>query len=289
MYALLGFAVGTWLRLMVAAPIALLIPYLVMAFPPAMEPVWLRHLVVVSSNCCTTAETLSLRAVGGFLVLTCTVAFGAFLVSAHRYGGGLRLVHGVPAVGVGVALALVLAAGLAAVATDARRQGLRCQDASGTQLCLWPEHEQVRSEAAAILARVGADARRTGARYPRRVTESGRARPMEGVVSLEPGATASERTGELLGALTPRPSEECLQRVRLTKRVDRELYWSVTVVVAGWWAHRLGVPIDSTAATDPGQVRQWLRGLEARPMHQQVSAMNQIVTAVPGCGRLPAM
>lgn len=68
-YASVGFALGTYLNLLAGAPLALLIPYLLIAFPPAMTPLWLRHMFYVENSCCNVSQSLSGRAVTACLLM----------------------------------------------------------------------------------------------------------------------------------------------------------------------------------------------------------------------------
>src|SRR5690606_12601640 len=61
-YTSVGYALGLLLRGVVAVPLALLIPYVLIGWPPALETPWIRHMFWVSSGCCQIYQELLPRA-----------------------------------------------------------------------------------------------------------------------------------------------------------------------------------------------------------------------------------
>lgn len=290
MYALLGFALGSHLRLIIAAPLAVLTPYLLVAFPPAMEPVWLRHLFLISSNCCTVAQVLSLRAVGANMLLSASLGCLLLWLAGKRFGAALPTGGAVTATSViGLVAALGLAHGLSATAVDARGSGMKCSATSGFELCLWPEHESGRPQARALLARVREADPSARVATARRLTEAFAPTSTDGVLSLEPAAQPSTSRGEVLGSLAPRPTAQCLESVRQSRRADRELYWSVNTFVGAWWAQRIGAEVDLGGAIDPTGMSASLARVSRMSLPEQESLVSQIVRAIPRCEPLPTI
>ena len=62
-YGALGLALGLLLPFAVAGPLGIVLPFLWLAFVPAMEPLWMRHLTGMFRDCCSIDQDLDLQAV----------------------------------------------------------------------------------------------------------------------------------------------------------------------------------------------------------------------------------
>ncbi len=147
-----GWAVGWSIRTEVAVPAVVLGTYLAMVFPPAMEPLWLRHLTGLHDDCCTHGEVLARPVILAPMVL----GLGLFVVSLLAVSAWRRPVLGLVAVGVLVASA----AGAASMVDhlDDRSTAMRTSEVRCTSdrpaLCLWPELADARPSVSAVVGDV---------------------------------------------------------------------------------------------------------------------------------------
>ncbi|MEU9122939.1 hypothetical protein AB0C96_24265 [Streptomyces sp. NPDC048506] len=143
-YSFGGYVLGLSLPNAVALPLAIAVSYMAMAYPPAMEPFWLRHLTGGGiNNCCSVNQTLDIRAIMtpmilmGCVILAClllvhlgrsilTVVMALTVISGGIYGG-VAMVHHMTAI------------------PGVDRSDSRCEG-NAPQLCLFPEQEDKRQE-----------------------------------------------------------------------------------------------------------------------------------------------
>lgn len=144
-----GAALALVFRSLVALPLALIAPFLVLSLPQGWEPLWVRHVNGYVSDCCRTSEVLDYRAVQASLAFLLALLMCAGAVIAVRLAQSAtqaRRVAWVGAVGAGVALA-VAAAAIAPVtqlgAVPTVQRPLALLQCSG-ELCLWPEDAPAR-------------------------------------------------------------------------------------------------------------------------------------------------
>ncbi|KUL35425.1 hypothetical protein ADL22_27390 [Streptomyces sp. NRRL F-4489] len=134
-----GFLLGRRLPRVLSVPLALLGSFAVMAYPAAMEPLWLRHMVAGGmTSCCSLDRALNWRAAASALVLALGViaaAVAALTVLARR----TRTVLVCTAVAVGLAGSGGLAYGLPADPVTARRTDVLVCAGDAPKICLWPE------------------------------------------------------------------------------------------------------------------------------------------------------
>ncbi|MFK4224829.1 hypothetical protein [Streptomyces sp. NPDC019890] len=140
-YASLGYAVGWRLPGILAVPVVAVSAFLWLAYPVAMDPLWLRHLNGTSlGDCCGVDRTLDPRALLAPTIVTLGL-FLAVLVIVGERSVMRRLLALVPvAVACAVAVPMVMPMGY-----DPTRNrdvsALSCS--SGTpRICLWPEQQQ---------------------------------------------------------------------------------------------------------------------------------------------------
>lgn len=199
-----GYALGVWLPPAASVPVALVGGYLWQVYPPALEPLWLRHLTQPARGCCTAAESVAAGGLSG-PALTAVALTGAAVAAAAlsrrtpRRGtpGGTRSVLVVTA-----ALLVAAAAGVGAVravsglgpdAVVARSADeLVCTDAgAATRVCVWAEHAPRLDETAEVVRTAVAGLAPVGIAPPELVTELPRR-----AIEYEPDSDAAD------GALT---------------------------------------------------------------------------------------
>ena len=145
-FVLLGMALGLNLPPVVALPCAIVVPYILVAFPPALDIYWLRHVTGISTNCCWVYQDLPARAIAAHILFSISVALVA-AATLPVWSPRPMLTHGLVAlVAIGTLFAAIVAArGIGPVAVEARSEGPTCRAVSGVQLCLWKDHERARA------------------------------------------------------------------------------------------------------------------------------------------------
>ena len=88
-----GIALGLWLHVAVAAPIALATPLVWVTFPPGMSIYWLRHLTGSWIGCCTITQTLNPLVITGTLRVELGLLVAAVVVVSARAAQHLSLIH----------------------------------------------------------------------------------------------------------------------------------------------------------------------------------------------------
>ncbi|MCZ1006692.1 DUF7224 domain-containing protein [Streptomyces lydicus] len=205
-HALAGFLLGKRLPLVVAVSLALVLSFVVTAYPAAVEPVWLRHMVTGGmTSCCSLGRAPDWQAAASAAVLACGVIAAAALaltataVRLRRALIGAALVAGLTGSG-------FLAHGLPADPTVTRAAGqLRCAG-DHPRVCLWPEL----SGRAGMVRLNAAEARRrlqqAGVALPDTLTMEEHPGKGEASIGSWPDPTPSEvRTGVGTSLLPPGP------------------------------------------------------------------------------------
>ncbi|WP_103500329.1 hypothetical protein [Streptomyces sp. SM14] len=182
-YLLVGYALGLWLPPAASLPVALVGGYLWQVYPPALEPLWLRHLTQPARGCCVSVDTVATGGVAGPVltaVALAAVALAATTVSRHAPRRGSPAPAGLALVVV-PALLVAAAAGAGAVravsdlgpdAVVARPPAeMVCTDAAAVRVCVWPEHEARLEETAQVVREAVTGLTLVGVTPPDLVTE----------------------------------------------------------------------------------------------------------------------
>ena len=203
-WAAVGFAAGILLPVPVAVPVGILLPFVWLAFVPAMDPVWLRHITGMFRDCCGLNEAMAPAAVWASVLADLGFIAAAAVLVAGRLAS---LRAGASA----LALALPLAAGVALVAgmtyapvVPRDPALLDCRESSGLTLCVWPEHapeaDVLLSTAVAVRGRWAA----AGIQSPAVITEAHRSTaPAGSLPVLFSGAAPDDVITVLAGGLVP--------------------------------------------------------------------------------------
>ncbi|MEV7174670.1 hypothetical protein AB0O18_33865 [Streptomyces sp. NPDC093224] len=154
MNTLLGFSAGLQWQAVISVPVVLVGAFFLNAYPASWSIVWLRHLVGTGlADCCSVDQVVDVRALwpallfAGGLIAACTVGI--------TRGSSPRTVRAMAAIVLtctGLAVATAMPAPVTPVA-DRPTGELRCEEASGIRVCLWPEvrnQDKVRPTVAAI-------------------------------------------------------------------------------------------------------------------------------------------
>lgn len=154
-----------------AVPLAVIVTWLAIAYPPSIGLVWPRHMTGTLAGCCSAYEALSIRAIGATLLLAVASVIVAVALSSKRPElwvlAAVLPVAGLLAVGI----RMVERLGWDSVVPRPPSE-LVCEQHGATQVCLWPEHEElfeaVGAETSIVSDRLGA----SGIRTPPTFTEA---------------------------------------------------------------------------------------------------------------------
>ncbi|MFE3649958.1 hypothetical protein [Streptomyces sp. NPDC059122] len=201
-----GFLLGKRLPLVVAAPMALILSFVLTAYPAAMEPLWLRHMVTGGmSSCCSLAQTPDWRAAASALVLAFGVIAAAMVVLTVLSRHARTILASVALVG-GLVGSGWLAYGLPADPVNARpADQLQCAG-DNPRVCLWPEL----SRQTYMIRENAADARKrlqqAGLTVPAELTMDNQPKPGALFIGAWPKPTPSQvRSGVGTALLPPGP------------------------------------------------------------------------------------
>ena len=202
-WAVVGFAAGILLPVPVAVPVGLLLPFVWLAFVPALYPVWLRHLTGMFRDCCGLSQDLAPAAVGASvladigIIVAAAILIGGWTI-ARRLGGSIRTLA-VSIVASMVALAVPLAAGVTLVsgmtyapAVPRDPALLTCRERAGLTLCVWPEHVPEIDELATVASGVRSRWLAAGIEAPAIFTEADRTVAPAGSLTYQVSRTAPD-------------------------------------------------------------------------------------------------
>jgi hypothetical protein len=146
-----GAVAGTFLPHGPAAAGCLVLGYFWFVYPPAIEPLWLRHLTGFESGCCVATVQAAPAGVLAPVVLALGITVAcALLVGAPWFSVGqlwarrpattaLRLTAAVACVGIGTGVAVSLVDGFGDTPTVTRTTPTTCAG-SAPRVCVWPKH-----------------------------------------------------------------------------------------------------------------------------------------------------
>ncbi|MCY3894129.1 MAG: hypothetical protein OXF65_12645 [Acidimicrobiaceae bacterium] len=133
-----------------AVPLSVIVTWLAIAYPPSIGWVWPRHMTGTLSGCCSAHEALAIDAIGATLLLAATTVIIAVASSLKRTVLWVAVAV-LPVVGLlVVGIRIVERLGWDSVVPRSSSE-LVCEQHGLTQVCLWPEHEE-------LFDAVGADA-----------------------------------------------------------------------------------------------------------------------------------
>lgn len=154
-----------------AVPLAVVVTWLAIAYPPSIGLAWPRHMTGTLAGCCSVYEALSVHAIGATLLLAAASVVVAIALSSTRLVLWILAVA-LPVVGLlAVGIQLVDRLGWDSVVPRSASE-LVCEMYGATQVCLWPEHEElfeaVGAETSIVRERLGA----SGIEAPATFTEA---------------------------------------------------------------------------------------------------------------------
>ncbi|MFE4416285.1 hypothetical protein [Streptomyces sp. NPDC056821] len=182
-HVLAGYAIGIWLPAVAAVPVTLVGDYLWNVYPPALEPLWLRHLTRPAHGCCMNTSAVDPAGIlAPVLVAVGLAGLAVAAVAASRRAPRLgSLPDSVPYAGVALSVVAAMATTVSGVslvnhlgpdAVQTRPESeLVCTDSRGTRVCVWPEHTPRLSETSRTVSTAVTRLRLVGVTSPEVVTE----------------------------------------------------------------------------------------------------------------------
>lgn len=230
----IGALAGSRLRLVLGAPLALVVTWAPPAFLPAVMPVWLRYAVGPPvGDCCGITEVISreVLAAGSLMFLAvgaaCMAVLPRWLGMRHA---PLRLLAAVVA-----ACAALASLGLVhgrQTPVQARESSQQCTGSDPT-VCWWSDGRDGAQAAMVDLARARKVSAATGARLPQRVSPGVGARWPETNLTLGDFIAPDFVRTQVVSALVAGVPESCNDVKVLTMRSMLEV----------WWARQLRFPV----------------------------------------------
>ncbi|MDA8218622.1 MAG: hypothetical protein M0Z94_13500 [Dehalococcoidales bacterium] len=207
-YAAAGFAAGIVLPLALAGPLAAVGVFAWLAFVPAFEPVWLRHLTGMFRDCCALSEDLAWQA-----VIASAIADLGFIAAAALIASGLakRGFAATAALAVSLLVGVALVAGMTYAPVVPRDHGqLACVVHEGTTVCTWPEHAESADEIAAVIAEARSGWLAAGINPPSEFTEASSSITPAGALgfAVRGGSSRDDIIAALASAMIP-PDPNC--------------------------------------------------------------------------------
>jgi len=280
-YSALAYAAGRYLPGAFAIPGAVVGSWLLIVYPVAVEPLWIRHLTGYLSSCCD----LSTVPDPGAMIAPIIVAAGMCAAA------GLLVSPLAPTLRIGLAgLAVVGAVGVATTfVTDLGSEATTPRNASALtcrgdrpRICLWPENEPVLHTTAAAASAIRDRLTASGVRVPSTVSESLEDRGKFWFVSLVPDARKRDvEAGLIMGLIPAVPA--CAN--------GRAPYpgFAAQAPLEQWLAAIARVPSGSSLAPASRRTRREVAAVRQQPRAEQLSWYRQNLRAVSKCGPHPRL
>lgn len=206
-----GALLGLVAPRVVAAPAVLVVTYGWLVYPPAMEPLWIRHLTSFNTSCCTADSEVSARSLIGQAAVGTALVSGLVIVTSSRARRLVAFAATTLVVAMGVAGGWALVRDLG---VDPVRQRTS-QPVCGTttpRVCVWAEHRGRLPALEALAVRLPTIVGRLGQPVPVLLTErpqdaDGRADAV--VIGVRGDLTDLEARRSLLSALVPSVVPRC--------------------------------------------------------------------------------
>ena len=211
-YGALGLALGLLLPFAVAGPVAIVLPFLWLAFVPAMEPVWLRHLTGMFRDCCGIDQDLDLQAALASAIVDVGIIGSVALLVSGGVGVLRRVVIPAAPFALSLAAGVALVSGMSYDPVVARDPALlQCATTEDVTVCTWPEHHARADEVAGIVGDVRSAWLAAGIPAPSVYTEANPSVKTEGALVFGFNRALSNRddiVNSLAYGMTP-PFPDC--------------------------------------------------------------------------------
>ena len=273
-HALLGFAIGTRVRPVIAVPSVLLVDYGWMVLPVALEPVWLRHLNGTWSSCCMLSTDLAPQAFAGAVIVAFGLTATAVLLlrpSLRRAQLPVTIMPMVLVLGVGA----LLVRGLDWAPVVARDPSLLVCSSGQPQVCVWPEHRVRLEEVAALASDAATRWREVGIAVPDTFSEASSGSLLEHRFGFSLESRQPDIISSLAYSMLP-PFPECA--------VNGEyLGGEALEYVYAWYADVAGLSRAGFENRFGPEVLSTIEVVRALPVEQQRAWLDRNLAAIRVC------
>lgn len=258
--ALAGATLPPWL----ASAACLVGGYIWFVYPPALEPLWLRHLTGYESGCCGswTQVTLGGAVAPGVLAAGATAAVAVLVRRGSSWTGTGRrgpirlLAAACWAVAAAAAAAMVVPLG--PTPTEPRTTPTACRDGQRVRVCVWPEHVPQLPALTQATDDVHAALEKAGLTVPTVASESTADRTAW-VFGVSASTEAADWTEQAVAiGLLPSWPEDCILPSPLAIDLD---------AAGNWVLATIGHPPDDASTVPAGSVTEqaaWVERTFAR-------------------------
>ncbi|MCU1371648.1 MAG: hypothetical protein JWO77_2842 [Ilumatobacteraceae bacterium] len=250
-----GFAVGWWVRAELALPAVVVGAYLAFVYPPAMEPLWLRHLTGTIGDCCFPDATLDLEAVRAAIIVAAAATLASLLVISSVQQAWCAVAAPIVLVTASV-LAISMVDDLGADPVAPRVGPVECTGAP--EVCVWPEQAGDLARVTAVVEQAAARWSELGLDVPRRLSprRSDLTRRQASGLALWEHPTDEQVVHALAAGILPDPRCD---------GIDIGTIYESRAVAIAWLTMAGGIgPAEVRSATDPVafQHAERLQGLD---------------------------
>ncbi len=283
-HSLLGFAIGVRLPPVVSVPSVLVVIWCWMALPPALEPLWIRHLTGDLSACCDLSSDLAPRAVAGSVIVAAGLGVSAVLLVRQRLDL-LRFALAVASVLVAFGLGTRVVYGMGPYPAVPRSPSALVCSSGVPRVCIWPEHRERLKQAERIIGEVIQRWRVHGIRAPREFSEQSPDQLPSGTGSFM--ITSESRPGDIVdtlayGMLPPYPACALADTSYYTGQAARDNAYA-------WLAYTAGVSRDRIASEiSPGALHT-IEMVRAMPRDSQLAWLHRNLAHSLDCGAPPRL
>lgn len=252
----IGTAFGKIVVLPLAAPLSVLVVYILVGFPGAFDPPWIRHMTPVILGCCDYREQLELR-----VVLAASLSGIGFIGASSIIWIRLRGARWLTALySAATLIPLLVVSGVAVQslsydAVQPREGRLECHD-FGVEVCVWPETRDALLSAADQLKEISAIAAANSIDTPKRFIDNDAALISKDDAEFIIWSEASPVDVKLsiVSAMMPQLTQECFTALE-SQRADDAIAASFSAIDRSkqWWDSRLlpdAEQADSSAPVD---------------------------------------
>ncbi|WP_067455536.1 DUF7224 domain-containing protein [Actinomadura macra] len=212
-WAVVGFAAGRWLHPAVGVPVLLVMAWFWLAYPVALDPLWLRHLTGYNDGaCCRTDAVFDNRALAAQAILAGSLLVAASLIWSSSRRPVLLRASAVLLPLCAMLIAIGLVKNLGPYAERPRSAGLICRGYSQLQVCVWKERRKDLDRDARLIYPAVQKISAAGLPRPERVTEGPADQKTSWSFVAAPDSSGVDLVVALAGGFLPSKELDCSKR-----------------------------------------------------------------------------
>ncbi|QXJ24536.1 hypothetical protein AGRA3207_005876 [Actinomadura graeca] len=276
-WAVVGFAAGRWSHPAIGVPVLLVAAWFWLAYPVALDPLWLRHLTGYNDGaCCRTDAVFDGRVLAAQAVLAGSLLVAAFLVWSSSRRPVLLRASAVLLPLTATVIAIGLVKGLGPYAERPRSSGLVCRTYSRLQVCVWNERRKDLDRDARLIYPAVTRISAAGLPRPERVTEGPADQKTSWSFVAAPDSSEADLVVALAGGFLPSAELDCPKR----SAADGGGAYNL---VGAWLAVKGGVEPAQLVAKVGDENVAMIQHILARSESAQLSWFRQNLAALTDC------